>query len=260
MKESFVTFDGKFWDKEEILCKMVEDDFYYGYLGKNALSSSSVKKLLDSPKAYKNSLQYSTKETAALIMGRLVHLAVLEPEKFFSLNIVDVSSRNTKLFKEELSKEPNTFTHKEYISALSLSESIQANNEASGRLDGLNTEVPAVGYINDLPFRAKADSIGKGRIVDLKTTNDIRKFRWSAKDLKYACQLYIYCKLFKVSYESFEFLVIDKNTHDVGLFGVSGDFYSMGENMVEQACEVYHHYFSYNKTLELNQYIIKGTL
>ena len=33
--------------------KMKEDSFYYGYLGKTALSSSSIKLLLDSPKKYK---------------------------------------------------------------------------------------------------------------------------------------------------------------------------------------------------------------
>lgn len=44
------------WEEEAILKKMYDDSFYYGHLGKHALSSSSAKKLIDSPKAYQKSL------------------------------------------------------------------------------------------------------------------------------------------------------------------------------------------------------------
>ena len=38
--------DGKEWDKQELLDNMMSDDFYYGYLSKAALSSSSAKMLI----------------------------------------------------------------------------------------------------------------------------------------------------------------------------------------------------------------------
>ena len=41
--------DGKTYKRDEILEKMNDDSFYYGYLGKAALSSSTIKLLLDSP-------------------------------------------------------------------------------------------------------------------------------------------------------------------------------------------------------------------
>jgi hypothetical protein len=44
--------DNKEWDVSEILDKMEDDSFYYGYLGKYALSSSSSKDLYKSPKSY----------------------------------------------------------------------------------------------------------------------------------------------------------------------------------------------------------------
>jgi hypothetical protein len=47
------TLDHKEWELAELLDNMHSDDFYYGYLGKNAFSSSSLKLLLDSPKTYK---------------------------------------------------------------------------------------------------------------------------------------------------------------------------------------------------------------
>jgi hypothetical protein len=40
------TFDNKQWNKQELIDNMYDDSFYYNYLGKNALSSSSAKMLI----------------------------------------------------------------------------------------------------------------------------------------------------------------------------------------------------------------------
>ena len=45
--------NGERFRHDEILELMKDDKFYYDYLGKAALSSSSIKLLLDSPKKYK---------------------------------------------------------------------------------------------------------------------------------------------------------------------------------------------------------------
>jgi hypothetical protein len=41
----FVLLDGSQWSYNELLERMSDDEFYYGYLGKASLSSSSVKLL-----------------------------------------------------------------------------------------------------------------------------------------------------------------------------------------------------------------------
>ena len=50
--------NGETWGKEEILAQMHDDTFYYGHLGQHALSSSSLKTILKSPKTYRNVLKY----------------------------------------------------------------------------------------------------------------------------------------------------------------------------------------------------------
>jgi len=50
--ETVTLLNKEVFNKEEILVQMLDDTFYYGYLGKNALSSSSCKSLLESPEAY----------------------------------------------------------------------------------------------------------------------------------------------------------------------------------------------------------------
>ena len=77
---------------------MAADSFYYGYLGKNALSSSANKKLLESPKAYESYLRQSD-GSQALRDGRLVHLAVLEKHRLNDLVIIN-GTKAKKEFKE----------------------------------------------------------------------------------------------------------------------------------------------------------------
>ena len=71
--------NGEQWDREAILAKMHDDDFYYGHLGKHAMSSSSIK-LLQSPKSYYNITTYGDeKDSKALQIGTLIHTMILEP-------------------------------------------------------------------------------------------------------------------------------------------------------------------------------------
>jgi hypothetical protein len=48
-KEKIQLLNGDIYDKDKLLEKMYNDSFYYGELGKYALSSSAIKSLIDSP-------------------------------------------------------------------------------------------------------------------------------------------------------------------------------------------------------------------
>lgn len=257
MENNVVTLDGVFWDKNEIIQKMYDDNFYYGYLGQNALSSSAIKKLTKSPKAYNLSL-LGNSESTALTLGSLVHLSILEPEKFLELNFVDVQSRNTKKFKEELEKNPNSYTMKEQQSAMYLSDAVFNNSEAMELLRGKETEKPAISEIMGLPFRGKADAIGNGMIVDLKTCQDVESFRYDARKFKYQSQVFIYCNLFGIDYKDFVFLAVDKQANDIGIFNVSEEFYYQGESQVEYGVNVYNNYIKNGGDIE--NYTVKGIL
>src|SRR6056300_981337 len=87
--------DGKNYDHKELLSKMDDDSFYYGELNKLALSSSSLKLLLSSPKTYKHVTQYGNPETQPLRDGWLFHTAILEPHVFNAQIFVDVARKNT---------------------------------------------------------------------------------------------------------------------------------------------------------------------
>jgi hypothetical protein len=261
MSNQIVTLDGKFWDKDSILKQMDNDEFYYEYLGKNALSSSSVKLLNKSPKAYDKSLRFANKRTGAMTIGWLLHLAVFEPEKFAHLNWVDASTRNTKIYKEAFANNPMTFLRKEYEDTMRMADAIYSNYDAEMLIKGLDYEKPAIGNINGIPFRAKADAIGKNGIVDLKTTTGLAEgsFPYNARKYGYASQVFIYCNLFGVEYQDFKFLCICKDTKDIAVYDVSEEFYFQGEELVVSAINTYREWFSEGgKNIE--EYIIKGIL
>lgn len=241
---TITTFDGKFWNKQELLTNMMDDEFYYQYLGSNALSSSSCSKLLESPKRYLDSLNERGGESQPLRDGWLFHCKILEPEKWKDIYFVDVASKASKVYKEALSTHDKVFTLKEKFNAEDLSEIVLSNSKCVDMLRGARTEVPAIGEIFDIPFRAKADVLGGDYIVDLKTTSgDLQKFRWSADKWNYDMQMYIYCTLFDISYKNFTFVVVDKFSKALGVFECSKDFYESGKHKTQQAINIYKSFF-----------------
>jgi len=240
---TITTLDGRFWQVQDILNKMMDDEFYFGYLGENALSSSSCTKLLDSPLKYQQSLGGSTENSSALRIGSLFHYKILEPEKWESLKFVDVKSRNTIKFKEALSEYGEAYTLSEKRQAEDMANTFLVNSRCMDMLKHTRQEVPGIGEIFDFPFRAKADILGDGYIVDLKSTDDVKGFRYSANKWNYDSQMYIYCTLFDIPYDCFTFVVIDKKSNALGIFECSKEFYLSGKAKVETACQIYRDYF-----------------
>ena len=110
----------------------------------------------------------------------------------------------------------------------------------------------------DYPFRAKADALGS-LLVDLKSTQDINKFKYSARAYNYDSQCYIYCNLFGKSYKDFWYIVIDKTpTNEIALVDVSEEFYYSGEEKVERAIKQYEKYIK--NDFNLNDYLVRETL
>ena len=256
--DSITLLDGSVWDKQELLEKMNDDSFYYGYLSGAALSSSSLKLLLDSPKTYYNVTKYGNEESQALRDGWLFHTAILEPEVFSSQIFVDVQSKNTKKYKEAVAEHGKVFTSAEKSAAERMADAFLRNTKAVELIRDCEFEVPAIDNVLGFPFRGKADVLGKSRIVDLKSTSDIKAFPYSAKKYSYDVQCFLYSHLFGIDYKDFVFLVLDKKSLDIAIYHCSEEFYHSGEQKVEKALEVYDTYFL--QAADLDQYYLEGIL
>jgi hypothetical protein len=112
--------------------------------------------------------------------------------------------------------------------------------------------------IEGVMWKGKADIINHEEklVIDLKTTGDIDRFQWSAKKFNYDSQAYIYSQLF--GYEML-FIVIDKKTHQIGMFDCSPKFYETGKDKVKKAVEVYDLFYK-TDDFDPSQYFINKTL
>lgn len=254
--ETIKLLNGEELTQEELLSKMDNDDFYYGYLGANALSSSACKKLLDSPYAYHKSLTESNSNVQSLRDGQLIHLMVLEPHKVEYLTFTEgtKSSKAYKLAVEEVGSH-NVFTNSEYYKAKKIAERVRNQSDIKAMLDGAEYEKPAIAYYNDLPFRGKADILKGGIVIDLKTTSDLSSFERSANFFSYDLQAALYLELFNAF--DFEFIVVDKNTLDVGIYKCSERFIDSGKRKLDIATQNYQEYLN---TPNIENYVHRGTL
>ena len=237
---------------------MVDDDFYYGELSQLVLSSSSLKLLLSSPKTYKYVTKYGSKETQPLRDGRLIHLSILEPDKFQEQIFVNVASKNSKAYREAKEKYGLVYTRSEKENAEKIADAFLKNEQALRYITDCEFEVPAVDTIHGFPFRGKADVLDSYRVVDLKTTSDLKAFPYAARKYGYDVQVYLYCELFNKSYEEFKFAAIDKGSLDIGIYDVSEEFYNSGKEKVTKAISIFETFFI--NGADLDSYCIKGTL
>ena len=243
-------------DKEKIIKKLEQDEHYYGEYGRQFLSNSDISVLLKNP----GLLREEKPKTSAMVIGGYFHTAILEPDKLEQFKIIKSTTRNTKVYKEMSGGEICLLQH-EVDKIELMREAVMDNQICRELIDGLGTveyEIPGVTEIFGNKWKGKADVVNHDErlIIDLKTTSDIDKFRWSASKFNYDSQAYIYSNLF--GYEML-FMVIDKETHQIGLFDCSPDFYKSGEEKVRKATDAYDLFYN-TEDFDSKQYIITTPL
>jgi hypothetical protein len=242
-------------NKEKAIEKLRDDEHYYGTFGKKYLSNSDIGTLLTNPLA----LGKQQAARPAFLVGGYFHTAILEPDKLSKFKIIEATTRNTKVYKEISGGELCLLQHEVDTIEL-MTEKMLANDICKGLIRDSNTEyeTPGITELEGHLWKGKADIINHNEklVVDLKTTADLNKFRYSASKYNYDSQAYIYSKLF--GYEMI-FIVIDKNTHQIGIFDCSPEFYERGKDKVERAVQAYELFYK-SEGFDPAQYFINKTL
>ena len=245
--------------KQEILQRLKIDEDYYGDFGNQFLSNSHVGRLLKDPL---NAFEPS-KPSPAFLIGGYFHTCILEPDKLEKFKVVKSTNRNTKAYKDVAGGELCLLEQEVDMIEL-MREKVMSNDICRDLILGsdfersVDYEVPMITELFGNKWKGKADIVNHGEklVIDLKTTADIEKFQWSANKYNYDSQAYIYSKLF--GYE-FLFIVIDKNSHQIGMFDCSPKFYERGEEKVRKASEAYDLFYK-TKDFDPKQYFISKTL
>jgi hypothetical protein len=234
--------------------KLRDDEQYYGDFGRQFLSNSDIGKLLNDPTQFRQ----PQADNINFHKGRYFHQLILEPEKAEETEFIDVSSRNTKAYREQatrgiimLQKEGQQIRDcvSAMMSKLPFFEGI--------RQEGNEYEVPAIKEIKGMLWKGKADIVCSDKLIDLKTTSNIDDFKWSARKYNYDSQCYIYQELFG---KPLVFYTVDKTDMRLGIFTPTEEFVQRGEEKVIRAVNVYKKFFGDNAEFDINEYFIEDNL
>ncbi len=244
---------------KEYLAKLQLDEHYYGEYGRQWLSNSDIITLLNDPKSFR----VPKEPTKAMLIGRYFHTAMLEPEKVNSVEYksIDASSRNTKKYKDALDENGRMLM----MLTKEKEETDCAINTMKSNLDFCDAiydqrneyEVPAITTICGVEWKGKADIVTPDILIDLKTTSNIKDFKYSARKYNYDSQAYIYQQLFD---KPLIFYVVDKTSLQLGIFNPTTDFLNRGKEKVEKAVEIYNEFFAEGSEKTIDEFIIKEEL
>ncbi|MGI9556283.1 MAG: PD-(D/E)XK nuclease-like domain-containing protein [Cyanophyceae cyanobacterium] len=258
---------------KQIIDKLRIDEHYYGEFGRQWLSNSDIQNL--QPSSFK---QFGKVEpdNENFIKGRYFHQLILEPKKAKDFPIFsDTKTRGVKYdtFIQENNITGAVLEHEALLMEQLRDEilNVKGLEGAKKQVADLIThkdaeyEVPVVGEIFGHPFKAKADIISQGIIIDLKTTTakTIEDFvRLGKQNYYYHTQSFIYQTLFN---KPMTFIAIDKARKE---YGNTGEFYHeiyvcptseetvlQGKQKVEQAVQIYENYHGKDKKEDIRNVI-----
>ena len=225
----------------DILEQLKNDENYYGALGKQFLSNSDIGTLLSNPKNFGK----SRPDNKSFAEGRYFHQLLTEPNKAEVAHMVDASTRNTKIYKDYCDTNGLDFAllKSEVEAVETWASAMKSNIDFYDAIysEGNQFEVPAIATLFGREWKGKTDILGSEELIDLKTTSDIKKFKYSAYAYNYDSQAYIYQQLFG---KPLVFYVIDKVTLQLGIFRPSPAFIESGERKVIEAVAVYNRFFA----------------
>lgn len=171
---------------------MIENLPSEDYFRRPALSASVLKAFAKCP-----ALAHVQRETTApMLLGSLVHCAILEPDELDKrYQATSVERRGTKAWTEaeELAEGRELVKLSDFDQALQMREAVWSQPVARELLDGSKTEVSA--FWDDpigLPCKARADAVNVrlNALIDVKTTTDAspREFARQYAKLGYGLQ------------------------------------------------------------------------
>lgn len=233
------------------------------------LNQSAAKLLLVSPGHFKDYLTQPRKETAALRMGKLVHMATLEPERFSTELITIPEDAPKKPTEKQLNAKKPKLEHLEANAwwdnfnelakgktIVDLDEQQDAKHMGVALLSemeywGVNPiarELSVVCNYSDIDLKGQLDIVtADGWIYDLKTfEKKLSKYTVRSSVYKYGYQFQAayYCLLFKQVFgfrpQGFRMVCVEKHSPNAtGIYEISGKLLAEGMAQVNQAFDSY---------------------
>ena len=220
---------------------------YNRYSGLSGVNWSTLSSMQKSPAHYRERLATPSVMTPAMAIGRLIHTAVLEPEKLDDEYAIWIGGRrgtnDYKLWLSEVAGARQPVTKDEYDTALAVSESVWRHRTARKVLTGGRVESTMMWIDPKTRIRCKArpDHIRGRNLTDLKstTTVDARDFGRATARLSYYGQLAFYLRGVTVTKHVVDpvarIIAVEKEPpYDVAVFRVPDHVLYEGEQLINK--------------------------
>jgi len=235
---------------------------------KDFVSSGGVKYALKSPEHFKEFVidRNPVASTAAMDFGRLVHVALLEPERFQKHLRVEpeinrrssIERKSLEVWKESQGPEAIAVAADDLKVIHKIRDRISKHEVAKGLMTIGEREwsgfakCPRTG----LGLRARPDFMDRERgfIMDVKTTIDARKgpFMRKIQDYEYDLSAWMYCHIASLienrPFENFYILAVEKSPpYPICLFQMDQAFMEIGEQKFKKGIDILKHCFETNQ-------------
>jgi exodeoxyribonuclease VIII len=226
-----------------------------------ALNYSGAKEILKSPAHYQAWLKAEDEDTDALRIGRLVHLASLEPQVFDrQVRVMPECDRRTKdgkavyeAFVATLKEGEECIKQKEMDLILGIAESAQCGIEkiADGKARVRVMEQVVTGKCEGIDIKGRPDLIlhdSEGAIIiDVKTTADASPDAFSKDVAKFKYHLQAAFYMHMTGAKSFYFVAVEKKKPFAwAIYFLDEKTLEQGRQMMRSACLTYRESSLYN--------------
>lgn len=226
------------------------------------ISATEIKAALKSEKHWRHYKSGAKEQSDSFTVGTLVHLGVLEEDKFFALPKW-AGRRAGKSWDDFVERNGDLYiTNSQLDDVLPMIKSANYCLQANG-VDKSKSQVESV-FVGS-GRKAKVDIYCEGKIVELKTTSDCSPEAFSRDAFKYgyltqlAWYSIVVSKFEKVN--DFGFCVISsKKPHDSAYYVVPKEMIELEVERCLQAEEKIKHWATYENTNPVGQYPNASTL
>lgn len=177
------------------------------YFQRPELNISRLLKIEKSAMHYKWSLEHDDADTDALRLGRLLHLAILEPDTYAETVVPCELDRRTKAYKEfaEANAGKTIIKMDEHRMAMKLAANLLSHPVTSRYMQTIKTEVDCFWtHHSGRACKSRFDGIDVGNrfLIDLKSTTDCTrdKFTRAIKDYRYHARAAFYMDAFEATH------------------------------------------------------------
>ena len=220
------------------------DDEYFAL---EALSASGAKLLRKSPMHFRADQFKARQPTPAMVFGTVVHRLVLEPERpAFAVKYFNWASKEGKAERELLEATGlPILSEADGDRATAIRDALWSNAQIAEMLEAAAKEQVMLWDQHGVPCKAKADAIGDGIVIDLKTTIDagIKDFARSVATFSYHLQAAHYLDGYRATRggaADFIFIAVESAApHAVAMYRLDHQTLAAGAREMKRAAAVY---------------------